>query len=110
MNAPTIKKQARNATVVFSAKMFAQDRTDAELRLVIKTLREVVHTRSGENARESERLIAAAPQLLAACEKLLDLWRRAGPLGSSQMEKIEAAVHMAQVAVDAVSAEDEEDA
>ncbi|MCK9570788.1 hypothetical protein M0R72_17695 [Candidatus Pacearchaeota archaeon] len=40
------------------------------------------------------------PTPLDVCHKLLDTWKRAGPLGSHQMEKFETVVRMAEMAVD----------
>lgn len=44
------------------------------------------------------RLIAAAPELLEVCEKIVDYRRRTGPLGF-QLEKLDDFIHMAKVAI-----------
>jgi hypothetical protein len=46
----SIKKQAKDAVVVFSARAWADNRTDAEIRLGIKTLRAVVLERQNKRA------------------------------------------------------------
>jgi hypothetical protein len=50
---------------------------------------------SGANAR----LIAAAPELLAACKSFIDMWHRAGPLGSHQFEKFDSVVKQCSMAI-----------
>lgn len=44
-------------------------------------------------------LIAAAPDLLEACKSLLDIWDRAGPMGSHQWEQFEGVVRQCIAAV-----------
>jgi hypothetical protein len=48
----------------------------------------------------NSQLIAAAPELLAACEAFLDMWHRAGPQGSHQFEKFDGVVRMAKMAIE----------
>lgn len=49
--------------------------------------------------KSDAQLIAAAPELLAACEAFIDMWHRAGPLGSHQFEKFDGVVRMAKMAI-----------
>ena len=44
-------------------------------------------------------LMSAAPDLLAACKSFLDMWHRAGPLGSNQFEKFDGVVRQCSIAV-----------
>lgn len=53
---------------------------------------------SPEMAEANAHLIAAAPELLNACEKLVDYRRRAGPLGF-QLEKCDDFICMMKVAI-----------
>ena len=48
------------------------------------------------------KLIAAAPDLLAACEKMVDYRRRVGPL-EFQLEKCDDFIHMMKVAITAAT-------
>ena len=57
------------------------------------------------NQPANARLIAAAPDLLAACKSFLDIWHRAGPLGSHQFEKFDGVVRRCSVAVDNATGE-----
>ena len=43
--------------------------------------------------------LSAFPELLAASEAFLSIWRRAGPQGSHQFEKFDHAVRLAEIAV-----------
>ena len=55
---------------------------------------------NGLDCREGDaRLIATAPRLLEACKAFLDVWHRAGPLGSHQFEKFDHAVRLAEAAI-----------
>ena len=54
---------------------------------------------TGTKAEGNARLIAASPRLLEACKAFLDVWHRAGPLGSAQFEKFDHAVRLAEAAI-----------
>jgi hypothetical protein len=58
-----------------------------------------------ESWSEDAELIAAAPDLLAACKSFLDMWHRAGPLGSHQFEKFDSVVRQCSMAVDKATGE-----
>lgn len=49
---------------------------------------------------EDAELIGASPELLAACKSFLDMWHRAGPLGSHQFEKFDSVVRQCSMAVE----------
>lgn len=75
---------------------------DAEGRLV------AYNTGSAPRREGDFQLLAASPVLLAACRKLLETWKRAGPSGSGQLEKFDTCVHLARVAVDVAEGEIDE--
>jgi hypothetical protein len=57
---------------------------------------------------EAERIICAVnchDKLVEACNKFLDTWRRAGPLGSGQFEKFDVVVRLAEQAVEKIKGE-----
>lgn len=53
-----------------------------------------------DNAEFIIRACNCHDDLLAACKKLIEIWHRAGPLGSYQMEKFDIPVRMAEMAID----------
>lgn len=55
--------------------------------------------------RANADLVAAAPDLLEACKSFLDMWHRAGPLGSHQFEKFDGVVRQCSMAVDKATGE-----
>jgi hypothetical protein len=61
---------------------------------------------TNEDAKANANLIAAAPELLAACEAFLDMWHRAGPEGSHQFEKFDGVVRMASMAIENAKSEE----
>lgn len=50
-------------------------------------------------------LIAAAPDLLEACKSFLDMWHRAGPMGSHQWEKFDGVVRQCRMAISKATGE-----
>jgi hypothetical protein len=56
----TIRKQAKEAVVRFSARSWAGNRTDADIRLGIKMLRTVLLER--QQKRASQRYVAYDPE------------------------------------------------
>ena len=53
-----------------------------------------------ETIKANALLIAAAPDLLAACKAFIDRWHTAGPGGSYQLEKFDHVARLIEIAVE----------